>query len=225
MTGNAAALELERARYNMIEQQIRPWDVLDQRVLDVIAATPREAFVPERYRTTLAFSDFSIPLEHGQYMMPPKLEGRLLQALALRPTDRVLEIGTGSGFVTACLARLGASVQSYDIRPEFTERARARLELQGVRNATLATADLSRLPADLGRFEAIAVTGALPALEPSFQEHLAVSGRLFVVVGRAPVMEALLITRVGEDAFTRESLFETELTYLRNASAPSRFQL
>jgi protein-L-isoaspartate(D-aspartate) O-methyltransferase len=217
-------MDFELARAKMLSQQVRPAEVFDHRVLEVLGAVPRERFVPERFRN-LAFAEMQVPLGHGETMMEPRTEGRMLQALALRPTDRVLEVGTGSGFVTACLARLGASVASYDIRPEFTERARARLELQGIRNATLVTEDLSRLPATLGRFEAIAVTGALPVLDPSFQQHLSVGGRLFVVVGGSPAMEALLITRVGEQAFTRQSLFETDLAYLRNAAAPSRFQL
>lgn len=217
-------MDLELARSKMVGQQIRTQEVFDHRVLEVMAAVPRERFVPERFRN-LAFAEVQIPLGHGETMMEPRIEGRMLQALAVRATDRVLEVGTGSGFVTACLARLGASVASYDVHAEFTERARARLELQGIRNATLATQDLARVPESLGRFEAIAVTGSLPELEPSFQRHLAVGGRLFVVVGAAPAMEALLITRVGEDAFTRQSLFETELAGLRNASAPARFQL
>lgn len=217
-------MDVELARAKMLGQQIRSQEVFDHRVLEVLGSVPRERFVPERFRN-LAFAEVQVPLGHGESMMEPRTEGRMLQALAVRPTDRVLEVGTGSGFVTACLARLGASVTSYDIRPEFTERARARLELQGVRNATLATQDASQLPRELGRYEAIAVTGALPALDPSFQQHLALGGRLFVVVGAPPAMEALLITRVGEDAFTRQSLFETELAYLRNAVAPSRFQL
>jgi protein-L-isoaspartate(D-aspartate) O-methyltransferase len=217
-------MDVELARTKMLSQQVRPAEVFDPRVLEVLGAVPRERFVPERFRN-LAFAEVQIPIGHGETMMEPRTEGRMLQALAVRATDRVLEVGTGSGFITACLARLGASVASYDVRPEFTERARARLELQGIRNATLATEDLCRLPAGLGRFEAIAVTGALPAPEPSFQQHLSVGGRLFVVVGAPPAMEALLITRVGEDAFTRQSLFETDLAWLRNAKAPSRFQL
>ena len=217
-------MDVELARSKMLGQQIRSQEVFDHRVLDVLAAVPRERFVPERFRN-MAFAEVQLPLDHGEHMMEPRAEGRLLQALAVRATDRVLEVGTGSGFLTACLARLGASVESFDIHGELTERARARLELQGIRNATLATRDLCRLPADLGRYEAIAVTGALPALDPSFQRHLSVGGRLFVVVGAPPAMEALLVTRVGEDAFTRQSLFETELDYLRNAQAPSRFQL
>jgi protein-L-isoaspartate(D-aspartate) O-methyltransferase len=217
-------MDVELARSKMLGQQIRTQEVFDHRALEVLGAVPRERFVPERFRN-LAFAEVQIPLGHGEHMLEPRTEGRVLQALAVRPTDRVLEVGTGSGFLTACLARLGASVASYDIHAELTERARVRLELQGVRNATLATGDLSRLPTELGRFEAIAVTGALPALDPSFQRHLTVGGRLFVVVGSAPAMEALLITRVGEDAFTRQSLFETDLAYLRNATAPSSFQL
>jgi protein-L-isoaspartate(D-aspartate) O-methyltransferase len=217
-------MDVELARAKMLSQQVRPAEVFDHRVLEVLSAVPRERFVPERFRN-LAFAEVQVPLGRGETMMEPRTEGRMLQALALRPTDRVLEVGTGSGFITACLARLGTSVASYDIHPEFTERARARLELQGIRNATLATQDLSRLPEAFGRFEAIAVTGALPVLEPSFQQHLSVGGRLFVVVGEPPAMEALLITRVGEQAFTRQSLFETDLAYLRNAVAPSRFQL
>lgn len=217
-------MDVELARAKMLSQQVRPAEVFDHRVLEVLSAVPRERFVPERFRN-LAFAEVQVPLGRGETMMEPRTEGRMLQALALRPTDRVLEVGTGSGFITACLARLGTSVASYDIHPEFTERARARLELQGIRNATLATQDLSRLPEAFGRFEAIAVTAALPVLEPSFQQHLSVGGRLFVVVGEPPAMEALLITRVGEQAFTRQSLFETDLAYLRNAVAPPRFQL
>lgn len=217
-------MDVELARAKMLSQQVRPAEVFDHRVLEVLGAVPRERFVPERFRN-LAFAEAQVPLGHGETMMEPRTEGRMLQALAVQATDRVLEVGTGSGFVTACLARLGASVASFDIHPEFTERARARLEQQGIRNATLATQDLSAVPAGFGRFEAIAVTGALPMMEPSFQRHLSVGGRLFMVVGAPPAMEAVLITRVGEDAFTRQSLFETDLAWLRNAMAPSRFQL
>ena len=163
MTGTAASpkspQDLERARFNMIEQQIRPWDVLDQRVLDVIATTPREAFVPERYQTTLAFSDFSIPLEHGQYMMPPKLEGRLLQALGLRPTDRVLEIATGSAYLTACLARLAAQVVSVDIFADFKYAAERKLAGQGIANVDLKVEDAAA-GWNGQEFDAIAVTGS-----------------------------------------------------------------
>lgn len=223
MTGNAAALELERARYNMIEQQIRPWDVLDQRVLDVIATTPREAFVPERYRTTLAFSDFSIPLEHDQYMMPPKLEGRLLQALALRPADRVLEIGTGSAYLTACLARLAAQVVSVDVFADFKYAAERKLAGQGIGNVDLKVEDAA-VGWNGPEFDAIAVTGSLPVLHEGFHRSLTIGGRLFVIVGRPPIMEALLITRVAPDQWATESLFDTAVPPLLNAPEPARFR-
>lgn len=227
MTGTAASpnspQDLERARFNMIEQQIRPWDVLDQRVLDVIAATPREAFVPERYQTTLAFSDFSIPLEHGQYMMPPKLEGRLLQALGLRPTDRVLEIGTGSAYLTACLARLAAQVVSVDIFAEFKYAAERKLAGQGIANVDLKVEDAAA-GWNGQEFDAIAVTGSLPVLHEGFHRSLAIGGRLFVIAGRPPIMEALLITRVAPDQWATESLFDTAVPPLINAPEPARFR-
>ncbi len=227
MTGTAASpnspQDLERARFNMIEQQIRPWDVLDQRVLDVIAATPREAFVPERYQTTLAFSDFSIPLEHGQYMMPPKLEGRLLQALGLRPTDRVLEIGTGSAYLTACLARLVAQVVSVDIFADFKYAAERKLAGQGIANVDLKVEDAAA-GWNGQEFDAIAVTGSLPVLHEGFHRSLAIGGRLFVIAGRPPIMEALLITRVAPDQWATESLFDTAVPPLINAPEPARFR-
>lgn len=217
-------MELETARHLMVAQQVRAAEVLDPRALEVMAVVPREHFVPERFRA-LAFAETRIPLGHGETMMDPRLEGRVLQALAVQPTDRVLEIGTGSGYLTACLARMGTSVRSYDIQPEFTERARARLASLGVRNAQCETGDMARLPDDLGRFEAIAVTGSLPLADASFERHLAPGGRLFMVVGTGPAMEARLVTRVGDEAFAREVLFETELAPLRNARGPSRFTL
>ncbi len=216
------AQDLERARFNMIEQQIRPWEVLDQRVLDVIAATPREAFVPEQYRSTLAFSDISLPLGHDQYMMPPKLEGRLLQSLALRPTDTVLEIGTGSGYVTACLARLAERVLSVDIFADFKNAAERKLAGQNIANVELRTQDAAS-GWNEGQFDAIAVTGSLPALHQGFHRALTVGGRLFVIVGTPPIMEALLITRIGPEQWSTESLFDTVIPPLVNAAAPARF--
>jgi protein-L-isoaspartate(D-aspartate) O-methyltransferase len=133
------AFNFEQARFNMIEQQIRPWDVLDQRALDTLAQTPREDFVPERYRN-LAFSDVAIPLGHGEFMLKPNVEGRILQALAVQPTDHVLEVGTGSGYLTACLARMTTSVVSVDIIADFTEDARRKLKAHGLSNVVLHTA-------------------------------------------------------------------------------------
>lgn len=218
-----SAMNIEQARFNMIEQQIRPWDVLDDQVLGVISGTPREDFVPERYRA-LAFSDISIPLEHGQVMMPPKLEGKLLQSLTLQPTDSVLEIGTGSGYLTACLARLTAKVHSVDLYPEFIEQARARLDRHGIDNVTLEVADAAAGWSGEGGFDAIAVTGSLPMLHQGFHSALKPGGRLFVIVGKPPIMQALLITRVGEQEWNQESMFETAIPALVNAPQPEAFK-
>ena len=214
-------MNFEQARFNMIEQQIRPWEVLDQQVLEVLARIRRETFVPEQYRK-LAFSDIRIPLGNGQAMMNPNLEGRLLQALAVRPEDRILEIGTGSGFVTACLATLGSSVLSVDIHADFTETAQAKLRTAGLHNVQLQTGDAARGWGKL-RYDVIAITGALPELDPLWRDALTVGGRLFAVVGSAPIMEAILVTRVGEQEWTSESLFETELPCLLNSARPPVF--
>jgi protein-L-isoaspartate(D-aspartate) O-methyltransferase len=208
----------------MIEQQIRPWDVLDQRVLDVIAATPREAFVPEKYQSTLAFGDICIPLEHGQYMMSPKLEGRLLQTLDLQPTDKVLEIGTGSGYLTACLARLAAQVTSVDIYADFKYATERKLAGQAIANVELKVDDAAQGWGAEGQFDAIAVTGSLPMLHQGFHHSLSIGGRLFVIVGQPPMMEALLITRVGAGQWSRESVFDTVIPALLNATAPALFR-
>jgi protein-L-isoaspartate(D-aspartate) O-methyltransferase len=214
-------MDVEHARQQMVGQQVRTWEVLDGRVLDVLASVPRERFVPDRFRG-LAFAEIQVPLGHGESMMAPMVEGRMLQALALRATDRVLEVGTGSGFVTACLARLAGEVRSLEIHPELAELARARLAQQAVANAQVEVRDGSSLDPVLPRYDAICVTGSLPTLEPSHQEHLAIGGRLFVVIGEAQPMQALLITRVAEKAYRTESLFETLLAPLRNARRPTR---
>ncbi|MGD8616145.1 MAG: protein-L-isoaspartate O-methyltransferase [Gammaproteobacteria bacterium] len=215
------AMNIEQARFNMIEQQIRPWDVLDDQVLHVISDTPREQFVPERYGA-LAFSDISVPLDHGEVMMPPKLEGKLLQSLSLTPTDSVLEIGTGSGYLCACLARLAGRVHSVDIHEDFVEQAAGKLESQGIGNVTLEAVDAAGGWSN-GGFDAIAVTGSLPVLHEGFHTALKPGGRLFVIVGRPPIMQALLITRVGEQEWNQESLFETSVPALRNAPQPEAF--
>jgi protein-L-isoaspartate(D-aspartate) O-methyltransferase len=213
----------EQARYNMIEQQIRPWDVLDDRVLGILSATPREDFVPEQYRD-LAFVDISIPLANEQCMMPPRLEGRLLQSLAIRPTDRILEIGTGSGYLTACLARLGHSVHSVDLFSDFIEAARGKLQTHTISNVTLETADAAAGLQTDQRYDVIAVTGSLPTLHQNFHALLNPGGRLFVIVGRPPIMQALLITRVGDHEWNHESLFETSVPALLNAPQPEDFK-
>jgi protein-L-isoaspartate(D-aspartate) O-methyltransferase len=216
-------MNVEQARFNMIEQQIRPWEVLDDRVLETISRTPRENFVPERYRG-LAFSDISIPLEHGQYMMPPKLEGKLLQSLDIDPADSILEIGTGSGYLTACLAGLGGSVHSVDLYDEFIQSAESKLEKHNITNVTFETGDAAAGWNSDTRFDAIAVTGSLPTLHRGFHTLLNPGGRLFVIVGKPPIMQALLITRVGEQEWNQESLFETSIPPLVNAPEPDTFR-
>jgi len=216
-------MNIEQARYNMIEQQIRPWDVLDDRVLGVLSATPREDFVPAQYRA-LAFTDICIPLANEQCMMPPKLEGRLLQSLAILPGDDILEIGTGSGYLTACLARLGHSVHSIDLFPDFTEAARERLAQHTIDNVTLETGDAGAGWDSDNRYDVIAVTGSLPLLHQGFHALLKPGGRLFVIVGQPPIMQALLITRVGEQEWNSESLFETAIPALQNAPRPECFK-
>jgi protein-L-isoaspartate(D-aspartate) O-methyltransferase len=215
-------MELEQARFNMIEQQIRTWDVLDQNVLDLLEQLPRENFVPATYRE-LAYADIIIPLDHDQVMMQPKVEARMLQALQIEPTDRILEIGTGSGYVTALLAKAGNEVLSIDIFPDFTRAAKNKLEDFGITNVTLETGDASHGWHSDALFDAIAITGSLPIIPPEFQRLLNRGGRMFVVTGEPPVMEAVLIRRVGEHEWSRESLFETELPMLKNAPRPSQF--
>lgn len=206
-----------QARDNMIQQQIRPWDVLDPRVLTVFERIPRELFVPVHHQA-LAYSDTQIPFGGGQVMMEPRVEGRMLQSLAIQPQDSVLEIGTGTGFITACLADLAAAVHSVEVYGMFTDKARERLERVGAGNVTLEVADAGTGLGEGGQhFDAIAVTGSLPLLHRGFHERLNIGGRLFVIVGRFPVMEALLITRTAEDAWATESLFDTLLPPLINA--------
>jgi protein-L-isoaspartate(D-aspartate) O-methyltransferase len=215
--------EIEQARFNMIEQQVRTWEVLDQRVLDVLARVPREEFVPERLRA-LAFSDTNLPLGHGEVMMTPNVEGRMLQALAIEDGDGVLEIGTGSGFSTACLAALGGRVSSIDIRDEFTDQARAKLAQQGFGGVELRTEDAMQPWRQTLTYEAIAVTGGVAEVPQWFKEAMSIGGRMFVIVGKPPVMEARLITRAAEAHWLEESLFETDIPYLTGAAPRQEFE-
>jgi protein-L-isoaspartate(D-aspartate) O-methyltransferase len=209
------SLNLEQARFAMIEQQVRPWDVLDPRVLQAMTAVHREDFVAPTHRQ-LAFADMPLPLAHGETMLKPVLQGRLLQALAVEPGDEVLEIGTGSGFVTACLARLARSVVSIDTHADFIADARARLEAAGIGNVRLETADA--LHWQPGRqFDAIAVSGAVASIPAAFGEWLRPGGRMFIVRGHSPVQEAVRVTRRG-DSLHIESLFETDIPYLCGAA-------
>jgi protein-L-isoaspartate(D-aspartate) O-methyltransferase len=215
------------AREQMIEHQVRAWEVLDAQVLSILRAVPRERFVPAS-QSYLAFADTDVPLPCGQHMLRPNVVGRLLQSLELTSTDRVLEIGSGSGFVTACLAAAASHVKSLELFAELADLARANLAATGVRNAEIVTADAMQDGAQAGsaagtRFHAIAVTGSLPAYDERFQRQLEIGGRLFVIVGNAPVMEARLIRRVSEDGWVTESLFETVVSPLVNARRPSGF--
>lgn len=217
-------VNLQQARHNMVFQQVRTWDVLDQRILDLLEEMPREDFVPECYRK-VAYADIAIPLGHAEVMMAPVVEARMLQALDIQPTETVLEIGTGSGFVTALLARLARHVYSVEIHPDFTTAATQKLAAHGIINVTLETGDAARGWPDCGQVDVLAITGSLPILPEVFEQSLKPGGRLFAIVGDSPAMEATLITRLSETEFRRETLFETDLPALRNAVQPDRFVL
>lgn len=217
-------LNLEQARFNMVEQQVRPWEVLDPRVLDVLATVPRENFVPERYRN-LAFGDLRIPIGRGQSMMRPVEEGRTLQALQLSDQDIVLEIGTGSGFLTACLASLAQQVVSVELFEDLHQSAAAQLDHHGISNISLRIGDAAQGWQEETLFDAIAITGSMASLPETYKTLLKPDGRMFVVTGQAPAMEARLLTRSGEHAWREESLFETDLPALVNAEAKPQFVL
>ncbi|VAW96912.1 Protein-L-isoaspartate O-methyltransferase [hydrothermal vent metagenome] len=217
-------MSTETARHNMVEQQIRPWDVLDDNVLNLIADVPREEYVPAGYQN-IAFGDLSVPLDFDEAMMPPRLEARMLQALAIKSSDTVLEIGTGSGFVTTLLAKSARHVFSVDIQQEFITRVGAKLAEEGIINVTLEQGDAAQGWPQHGPYDVIAVTGSLPVLPDAFAQSLTVGGRMFVIVGDSPVMEAELITRLNETEFRTEMLFETDLPPLRNCLQPDRFVL
>src|SRR5665213_1297832 len=199
----------------MIEQQVRAWDVLDERVLAILRLVPREQFVSPQYRF-LAFADVEIPLPHAQHMLKPSVAGRLLQALDLSGSERVLEVGTGSGFVTACLAAASRTVHSVEIFTDIAEAARANLAGLGVANAQIVNDDAREVSAD-GGYEAIALTASLPVYDPRWERQLALGGRLFVIVGEPPIMEARLARRLSAASWTSVSLFETIVDPLCNS--------
>jgi protein-L-isoaspartate(D-aspartate) O-methyltransferase len=218
----APQMDVERARFNMIEQQIRTWEVLDQRVLDLLSKLRREDFVPEPYRA-LAFADMEIPIGHGESMLQPKQEARMLQELTLKQDDQVLEVGTGSAYMTALLASFAAHVYSVDIQPEFTRNAAAKLARNGISNVTLETGDAALGWNKQGPYDAILITGSLPILPETFKASLKPGGRLLAVIGEPPVMEAQLITNMADGAYNAVSLFETCIAPLKNARQPERF--
>jgi len=209
------------ARQQMVQQQVRAWDVLDAGILDVLAMVPREQFVPAGLEP-LAFADTEIPIGHGQFMMTPTVEGRALQALDLTPADEVLEIGTGSGFLTACLARLCRTVLTIDIYDDFLNSAAANLADSGISNVELGAMNaMHDLPQE--QFDAIAITGSLQTFDPRFVMALKPGGRLFAIIGDAPVMDARLVTRTGDTDWDTRSLFETEVAPLVGGANPPGF--
>jgi len=214
--------DVERARYNMVEQQIRTWEVLDQRVLDLLLRVHREDFVPPQYRS-LAFVDMEIPIGHGEKMLAPRLEARIVQELALKPREKVLEVGTGSGYMTALLASLGGNVISVEIVPEFTQAAGARLAAHDIANVTLETGDAARGWDRHDPYDVIVLTGSVPVLPEAFQKSLQPGGRLFAVVGEPPIMQARLVTCDTAGACSAAGLFETCIAPLKNAVQLERF--
>jgi len=215
-------MNIEQARLNMVENQVRPWEVLDGRVLDVIARVHREDFVAQEHRQ-LAFADLCLPLGHGEVMMKPVVEGRVLQALELLKTDHVLEIGTGSGFLTACLATLSAQVTSVDIHADFTAAAERRLQSAGIANTRLITAEAVNQWQPEGLFGALVVTGAVAEIPSRWLNWLKPGGRALIVHGQSPAQHATLLTHVAAGRYREEILFETDLPYLTHAEPPKRF--
>jgi len=222
-------MDLEQARTNMVEQQIRTWEVLDQDVLDLLYVVPREDFVASKQRA-LAFSDMQLPIDvdakagANQRMWEPKLEARVLQELEVHKTDRVLEVGTGSGYLTALLAHRAAHVFSVEINPALAAFGRRNLERHGTTNVTLEVGDAARGWPGHAPYQVIVLTGSTPVLPRAFYEQLDVGGRLFAVVGELPVMTARLVSCTGPGAFHTVDLFETVVAPLINAERPPRFR-
>ncbi len=216
-------MNVEQARFNMVEQQIRPWEVLDPAVLDLLFEVKRERFVPPAH-AALAFADMEIPLGHGESMMQPKVEARILQELTVRPEDTVYEVGTGSGYLTALLARRARHVTSAEIHPDLQATASANLAAAGIGNVTLLSGDSARAPLGESAWDVIVLTGSTPVLPPAFLDRLKPGGRLFAVVGDAPVMKAQVVQRGADGTFGTAEVFDTLLKPLVNALAPARFR-
>ncbi len=215
-------MDIELARFNMIEQQIRPWEVLDPGLLGLLKKLPRELFVPPQDRD-LALADLNLPISHGECMMQPKVEARLTQALALTSADRVLEVGTGTGYLTALLASCCAHVTSIDIHGDFLKPASARLESLGIVNATFEEGDAAEDWAENDGWDAIILTGSVPVPPHAHRNRLAAGGRLVAIVGQSPIMEAMLYSRNDDGELTELSLFDTSLPPLINVRTPSAF--
>jgi len=217
------SMNFDQARFNMVEQQVRPWEVLDGRVLELLEITRREDFVPVRYRK-MAFADIAIPLDYDQTMMKPVVEGRLLQALELQPDETVLEIGTGSGFITACLAQQAKQVVSVDIHEQFSSEAEARLKEKGIHNVEFESGDVMTGWQPEQAHDVLVVTGSVQDIPDHFRGWVNPRGRMFVVCGEAPAMEAKLLTKLNATEWREESLFETDLARLINAEKAPEFE-
>ncbi|MBP6299032.1 MAG: protein-L-isoaspartate O-methyltransferase [Arenimonas sp.] len=213
---------IEQARNAMVEQQVRPWNVVDLQVLETLNSIPRELFVPEAYQK-LAFTDTALPIGQDQWTLKPVIEGRLLQALKIQANDEVLVVGTGSAFLTACMAQMARAVTSIDIHAEFIELAKTKLKSLELNNVEFEHADVFNYQPNR-QFNVIAITGAMALVPENIKNWLLPNGRLFVIHGQSPVQEALLITRVGE-SFESESLFETDVPYLTGAQHKPQFSL
>lgn len=215
-------MNLEQSRFNMVEQQVRTWSVLNPDILDLLYQIKREEFVPAAYRF-MAFTDMEIPLEHDAVMLTPKMEARILQELNINKTDKILEIGTGTGYMTALLAKLGTHVYSVEIVPELHAMARINLQTHDITNITLEQGDAARGWPDHGPYDVIVLTASTPVLPETFQQSLAPGGRLFVIVGEEPVMEAMLITCITPGNYSSICLFETCTAPFRNALQREQF--
>lgn len=216
------ALNFNQARFNMVQQQIRPWNIVDQRVITTLEKIPREKYVPDAYQN-FAMAEMNVPLPKNQQMMSPGMEAKMLQALQIKPTDSILEIGTGSGYITACLAMLGSQVTSKEIHSVLAEQTATKLAAANIQNVTIQEGDALKQWHQNPRFDIIAITGSMPVLTESPQNNLNIGGRMFVIIGTAPVMEAILITRTGEHHWNHESLFETQILPLENAADEEEF--
>jgi protein-L-isoaspartate(D-aspartate) O-methyltransferase len=216
-------MNIEQARFNMIEQQIRPWNVLDQDVLDLLHVVKREQFVPAAYQN-LAFADVEIPLPGGEAMLAPKFEARILQETGVKKHETVLEIGTGSGYMAALLAHRAAKVTTVEINPETAELAKKNLANAGVHNVTVEVGNGAQGWEKGAPYDVIVISGALEVLPEAILKQVKVGGRIAAVVGQAPVMEASIITRTGGDSYSTVKVFETNVRYLTGAPVPSHFQ-
>ncbi|MCW8934107.1 MAG: protein-L-isoaspartate O-methyltransferase [Gammaproteobacteria bacterium] len=215
---------LDQCRYNMVEQQVRPWDVLDDKVLTTLETIPRDQYVPAQY-INLAYADTAIPLNDSQNMMHPIIEGRILQLLNIQPEDNILEIGTGSGYLTACLANMASHVDSVEIDETLAKKAAQTLLEQGVFNISLSCANGLDLPEMDKKYNAIVLTGSVSEIPRSFKNALTINGKMFVIDGVSPVMTAHIITRTGDNEWSDESVFETDLKPLVHGEQKPEFEL